>query len=163
MDQLRSIFGEGSDLSISQMALRGVVVLVLTLAMIRLAGRRAFGQHSPFDACLTVLLGSILGRCVVGASPFWPTIATGVVLALCHRAMAMLAIRSVMFDRWINGRPRVLARDGELNRGEMARALVIEADLRQAVRENALSDDLAEVHAVILERNGSLSVVREPA
>jgi uncharacterized membrane protein YcaP (DUF421 family) len=40
---------------------------------------------------------------------------------------------------------------------------VIEADLRQAVRENALSDDLAEVHAVILERNGSLSVVREPA
>jgi uncharacterized membrane protein YcaP (DUF421 family) len=118
MDQLRSIFGEGSDLSISQMALRGVVVLVLTLAMIRLAGRRAFGQHSPFDACLTVLLGSILARCVVGASPFWPTIATGVVLALCHRAMAMLAIRSVKFDRWINGRPRVLARDGELNRAK---------------------------------------------
>ena len=163
MDQLRSIFGEGSDLSISQMALRGVVVLVLTLAMIRLAGRRAFGQHSPFDACLTVLLGSILARCVVGASPFWPTIATGLVLALCHRAMAMLAIRSDLFDRWISGQPRVLARDGKLIRDEMARALVIEADLRQAVRENALSDDLAKVHTVILERDGSLSVVRESA
>lgn len=163
MDQLRSIFGEGSDLSISQMTLRGVVVLCLTLAMIRLAGRRAFGQHSPFDACLTVLLGSILARCVVGASPFWPTIATGVVLAFCHRVMAMLAIRSSVFDRWINGRPRVLARDGDLMRDEMARALVIEADLRQAVRENALSDDLGAVHAVILERNGSLSVVRNSA
>ena len=161
MDQLRSIFGEGSDLSISQMALRGVVVLVLTLVMIRIAGRRSFGQHSPFDACLTVLLGSILARCVVGASPFWPTIGTGVALALSHRVMAMLTIRSLVLDRWINGQPRTLARDGTLSRGEMARALVTEADLRQAVRENALADDLAAVHAVILERNGSLSVVQQ--
>lgn len=65
-----------------------------------------------------------------------------------------------MLDHWIHGQPRLLARDGELIPHEMGHALVSEADVTQAVRERALADSLAGIHAVFLERNGSLSVVR---
>jgi uncharacterized membrane protein YcaP (DUF421 family) len=70
---LRDLFGEGTDLGPLQMALRALAVFVLALAMIRTAGRRSIGQHRPFDACTTVLLGAVLSRAVVGASPFRAT------------------------------------------------------------------------------------------
>ena len=70
MDVIRLLFGDGTELTTWQMADRALVTFVLALAMIRLAGRRSFGQRSPFDACTTVLLGAVLSRAVVGASPF---------------------------------------------------------------------------------------------
>src|SRR3954453_23269707 len=112
---LADLFGTGSDLTATQMALRGVVVSVLTLIMFRVSGRRSLGQRTAFDACITVLLGSILGRGVVGASPFWPTVATGAALVVLHRLMAMLASRVRTFDVLINGHPRLLFADGQLH------------------------------------------------
>src|ERR1700759_5225919 len=96
-DAIQWIFGEGSHLEIHQMAARAVVVFFFTLLMIRAAGRRSFGQSSPFDACATVLLGAVLSRAVVGASPFWPTMAAGAALALLHRFLARACIRW----RWV--------------------------------------------------------------
>lgn len=84
-DFIDVLFGNGDQLSALQMALRAAVASVLTLAMIRVAGRRSLGQQRPFDACISVLLGLVLSRAVVGASPFWPTMAAGAALVLLHR------------------------------------------------------------------------------
>jgi len=66
IELIHLVFGEGSDLEIWQMSMRGAVVFVVALVLIRASGRRSFGQHSPFDACITVLLGAVLSRAVVG-------------------------------------------------------------------------------------------------
>src|SRR5579862_9709819 len=98
---LATLWGSGADLNAVQMSVRGVVVFALFL--FRISGRRSLSQHSPFDACITVLLGAILSRCVVGASPFLPTIASGAALVLLHRAVAMLSVRFRRFDVLVNG------------------------------------------------------------
>lgn len=157
-DMLSEIFGTGTDLSLSQMVLRGVVVFVLTLVMIRISGRRSLGQHSPFDACITVLLGAVLARGVVGASPFAPTIATGAALVLVHRAIAMLSCRLAWFGNLVNGSPRTLVFEGRVNAGALRKALVSHADLMQALREHSVPEDLSAVRQIVLERNGVLSV-----
>ena len=69
-DLMKLTFGEGTDLQSWQMTKRGVVVFGIAFGLIRASGRRSFGQHSPSDACVTVLLGAVLSRAVVGASPF---------------------------------------------------------------------------------------------
>src|ERR1700712_4607696 len=97
-DLAQVLFGEGSDLDVLQMALRSAVVFVLALAMIRVSGRRSFGQRRPFDACTTVLLGGVLSRAVVGASPFWPTMAAGAVIVVLHRLVAMASLRWPRFE-----------------------------------------------------------------
>ena len=71
MDLIATIFGEGSELTNWQMAARAVVIFFTTLLLIRVSGRRSFGQRTPFDAATTVLLGAVLSRGVVGASPFY--------------------------------------------------------------------------------------------
>ena len=157
---LSDLFGMGTELSALQMATRGVVVFAFTLLMIRISGRRSLGQHSPFDACITVLLGAILARGVVGASPFWPTIATGGALVLLHRVIAMISSRVAGFDVLVNGRPRTLLAEGSIDRAAMRKALVSGADPSQALREHSVPDNPALAREIVLERNGVISVLK---
>jgi uncharacterized membrane protein YcaP (DUF421 family) len=157
---LAELFGQGINLTAGQMTARGVVVFALTLLMIRISGRRSLGQHSAFDVCITVLLGSILSRCVVGASPFWPTVATGAALVLLHRAIAMLSVRLPRFDVLVNGRPRTLVTEGRVSEAALRKALVSRADLLQALREHSVPEDLALARQIVLERNGVISVLK---
>ena len=158
MDWLDTLFGSGSDLDALQMSARGLVIFLATLLLIRVAGRRSFGQRSSFDTCIMVLLGSTLSRAVVGASPFLPTLASGAVMVLLHRVAAMLALYSPICDRIVNGSPRVLFEQGHVDENQMRKGLISRPDLEEAVRKKLGESDLTKVKRVVLERNGELTV-----
>lgn len=157
---LQFLFGEGSNLLIHQMVARALAVFFLTLILLRVSGRRSFGLRKPFDMCITVLLGAVLSRAVVGASPFLPTMAAGASLVLVHRVLAMLAVRFPRVDIALNGECRTLFRDGELNAVAMRKGLVCRHDLMQAMRQNVHSEDLASIRKAVLERNGTITILR---
>jgi uncharacterized membrane protein YcaP (DUF421 family) len=163
MNWLSTAFGSGAELDALQMSARGVAVFLLTLLMIRLAGRRSFGQRSSFDTCVMVLLGSVLSRAVVGASPFFPTIAAGVAMVLLHRATAMISLTSPVIDRMINGSPRVLFENGELCRSQLRKGEISILDIEAAVRKKCGDTNLSEVERIVLERNGELTVISHTA
>jgi uncharacterized membrane protein YcaP (DUF421 family) len=153
------LFGHGAMLAPWQMAARAVVFFFIALVLIRASGRRSFGQHSPFDACITVLLGAVLSRAVVGASPFWSTVAAGAALVAVHRLVALASTRWSRFDDLFNGREIVLLRAGQLDPGAMRAALVSRANLDEAVRREVGDTDLARVELAVLERDGKITVV----
>ena len=156
---IQLVFGEGVDLAVWQMSARAAVVFALALALIRASGRRSFGQHSPFDACITVLLGAVLSRAVVGASPFLPTIAASVVLVLVHRAVALASTRWSRFDDLVNGREIELVRDGQVDAAAMRRALLAQSNLQEAIRQSIGDKKVADVALAILERDGKVTVL----
>jgi len=152
-----TLFGEGSDLDVLQMSMRALAVFVLTLAMIRVSGRRSVGQHRAFDACTTVLLGAILSRAVVGASPFWPVMAAGAVIVLLHRIIALASLRWPWFEALVSGDKRELVRRGRRDDGQMRKALVTTRDLDEAVRKKS-GDERSPVDRAILERDGHITI-----
>lgn len=154
------IFGQGTQLETWQMAARAIAVFVIALVLIRASGRRSFGQHSPFDACITVLLGAVLSRAVVGASPFWSTVAGGAALVVLHRAVALGSVRWRRFEDLVEGREIVLVRDGQIDQDNMRKALVSRQNLEEAMRQQIGNAGLAEVGCAILERDGKLTVIR---
>ncbi|MFL6627076.1 MAG: DUF421 domain-containing protein [Burkholderiaceae bacterium] len=157
MSALRDLFGEGTDLDPLQMALRALAVFVLALVMIRAAGRRAIGQHRSFDACNTVLLGAVLSRAVVGASPFWATMAAGLTIVVLHRIVAMASVRWPWFETLVSGDKRVLVRDGRRDDTEMRKALITARDMDEAVRRRS-GDETVPVEGAVLERDGRITV-----
>ena len=159
MEWVAWLFGEGSDLEIWQMAARAMVMFFIALLLIRASGRRSFGQHTPFDACVTVLLGAVLSRAVVGASPFLATVAAGAALVLIHRAMSIATARWPRFEDMVSGREVVIIRDGLLDRQAMLNALLTERNLREAVRQKLGSSDFSGVALAILERDGKITVI----
>jgi uncharacterized membrane protein YcaP (DUF421 family) len=159
MEALLWLFGEGEDLASWQMAARGVVMFFIALLLIRLSGRRSFGQHNAFDACLTVMLGAILSRAVVGVSPFWATVCGGLALAVVHRLVALASCHWAGFDRLVSGGTRELLRDGRPDRQALRRSLITDRDMSDAIRQQTRQEDWAQVHRAVLERDGQITVI----
>jgi uncharacterized membrane protein YcaP (DUF421 family) len=161
MDILKTLFGEGRDLNILQMCDRGIVVFIIALILIRISGRRSFGLRTPLDNIISILLGSILSRTVVGVSPFVPVIIACLVIVCFHRALGWLVVRHANIGHWIEGKRIVVFRDGRFIDDHLKRGLVNQEDVMQGVRKSALTEDMSKIDKIYLERNGEISAIKK--
>jgi uncharacterized membrane protein YcaP (DUF421 family) len=161
MDAIYLLFGQGRDLDPLQMSLRAIAVFVTALVMIRISGRRSFGQRSPFDSVVVILLGATLSRAIVGASPFIATVLASLVIVVCHRMLAWVCMRSNAMERLVGGVEREVYSDGAFNERELRAALMTKNDVRESVRQKLGSRSMDKAAAAILERNGEVSVIRK--
>lgn len=161
MQTLIQLFGKGEHLDTLQMTLRGAVAFIYSLVLIRLSGRRSFGLRNPMDNIIAILLGAILSRGVVGASPLLPVSASCLVVVLLHRSFGWLIVRYPWFSHLVEGNKIVLYKDGKLERKNLSRALLSEEDVMEGIRESAMTDDLSQIDKVYLERNGGISAIKK--
>src|SRR5918912_2908169 len=140
MDQIENLFRlvlglglEGKDLNMPQMALRAVVVYVVAVLIVRIGKKRFMGRSTAFDVILGIMLGSIVSRAVTGNAPFFPALVAASVLLAMHWLFSALAFRSHLFGKAIKGKPRVLVRDGTIDREAMRQAPISEHDLGEDV------------------------------
>ena len=143
-----------------QITIRGVVVFVFCVMLIRVLCRRAFGMHSYLDVALSVLIGSILSRTVTGNAPLGSTLAGTVAIACCYWILVHLAQRYHAVGWLMKGEPWTLVRDGKIDAHAMRAVGVSVADLEEATRQAHLTD-LHQVRTAILERSGRISVLAE--
>ena len=161
MENISRYFGSGDVLTPSQMALRASVVFLIAIVLLRISGRRSFGLHMPIDNVISILLGAILSRGVVGASPFWSTIAASLALVCLHRIFGMLAIYNKTFDLFVKGKEKIVYDNGEFNIQNMHRCMLTHEDLMEGVRAASHSDSLENIRTVYVERDGKISVVKK--
>jgi uncharacterized membrane protein YcaP (DUF421 family) len=161
MNLLIQIFGEGKDLNALQMSSRGVVMFFIALILIRVSGRRSFGVRSPLDNIITISLGAVMSRAIVGASDFVPVVVCCFVIVLLHRLFGRLIAGSKAFGRFIEGEKMLLYENGEFLKANMKKALVCQEDLMQGVRKSALTEDMSKIDKVYMERNGEISSIKK--
>jgi uncharacterized membrane protein YcaP (DUF421 family) len=161
-DWLEALFGSTpEDLTPLQMSLRAMLIFLICLCLIRFCGRRAFGMHTAFDNVVAVLLGAVLSRAVVGASPFVATIAAGAAIVVIHRFTAWLGMRSHLIGKLVKGEVGVLYENGRVNNETMRKHRISERDLMEGVRLSANVDSLDEIEKIYVERNGKISVIKK--
>ena len=161
METLEYIFGTGKDLTWYQMALRAFITFFIVLALIRLAGMRSIGKKSAFDTVITIMLGAVLSRVIVGASAFFPTVAGGVVIVLIHRLVAWISMNHTRIEKVVKGEQRQLYSNGEINWKNMKRSSVSKRDLIESVRLQANVKTLEEIEEAYMESNGEISVIKK--
>jgi uncharacterized membrane protein YcaP (DUF421 family) len=161
MELLLKIFGEGKDLNALQMSCRGIVIFFVALILIRISGRRSFGVRSPLDNIITISLGAIMSRAVVGASEFVPVIVCCFVIVLMHRLVGWLIASNKHFGGFIEGQKILLFDNDQFLDENMKRALVCKEDIMQGVRKSALTEDMEKIDKVFIERNGDISAIRK--
>jgi uncharacterized membrane protein YcaP (DUF421 family) len=152
---------EPKDLTFVQISLRGIIVFLATLAMIRLGHKRSLSHKTPFDAVLLVILASVLSRAINGSAAFFATIGGGLVLVLLHRAFAHLAYYSHGFGILVKGKPDTIVRDGQCDFQMMRRNHISTHDLEEDMRLDAHIDDLSRVRLARVERSGDISFIKK--
>ena len=162
-DATNSILGLNTapqNLTFSQISLRGVVVFVAALVIVRLGDKRFLSKKTAFDAILGFILASMLARAVNGTASFLPTLGAGFVLVGLHRAMGFFARDSHRFGNLVKGRSDAVIKDGVVQVQALRRNNLSEHDLAEDLRLNGNVQDPKMVKEAHYERNGQISVVK---
>lgn len=142
-----------------EFVLRAVVVYVVVLGMVRLGGKRALGQITPFDVLLIVLLGNAVQNALLGTDT---SLGGGLLLAatliLLNYGVGWLTTRSRRMERMIEGEPVVIARDGRLLAAVLRRELVSTADFDAALRQQGCVR-VEDVELALLETTGHITII----
>ncbi|TLX22558.1 DUF421 domain-containing protein [Thermomonas fusca] len=139
--------------------LRACAIYVLVMVLVRVSGKRAVGQFTPFDLVLLILIGNAVQNGINGGdnSLTGAGIMATTLIALNY-LVAWQTSRNRSVERWVEGEPVVLARDGKVFRQVLRRELVSHDDFAEALRMNNI-DDVGDVRLALLETNGRISVI----
>src|SRR2546429_9341272 len=88
---------EPKDLTFLHISLRGIIVFLATLIMIRLGHKRSLARKTAFDAVLIVILASVLSRAVNGSAAFFATLGGSFAIVRLHRLLAWVRFHSHRF------------------------------------------------------------------
>lgn len=138
------------------MTLGAYLAIVLVL---RLAGKRVLSKWNAFDFVVTVAFGSILASTILSSQPdLTKGIVAFTVLAFLQVAITFLSVRCRVFEKLVKASPKAVLLKGKFQHAAMEKERVTEGEVRAAVRAKGVGA-LEDVYAVILETDGSFSVI----
>lgn len=139
--------------------LRAAAIYVLVMVLVRVSGKRAVGQFTPFDLVTLILLGNAVQNGINGGdnSLTGAVVMAGTLIGLNY-AVAFLTSRFRAVEKVVEGEPVVLARHGKVFRHVLRRQLISKHDFEEALRMNEV-DDVADIELALMETNGHISVV----
>ena len=150
-------FDDWSD--IVRVLIVGTAAYVGLVALLRISGKRTLAKLNAFDLVVTVAFGSTLATILLSSDVSYAEGVTALILlAVLQFVAAMISSRLRLGRAVITARPTLLLHEGVIL-GERLREQRISPDeIRQAVRASG-AGSLADIAAVVLETDGSLSVI----
>ncbi|MGX5654565.1 DUF421 domain-containing protein [Geodermatophilus nigrescens] len=150
-------FDSWSDLG--RVAAVGAAAYVTVVVVLRFSGKRTLAKLNAFDLVVTVALGSTLATILLSSDVSWTEGALALVLlALLQWVVARVTTWRPGVRAVVTAEPTLLLRDGRVLGDALSRQRVTIDEVRQAVRATG-QGDLSAVAAVVLETDGTLSVV----
>ena len=159
---VRVFLGLGADpqtLSFTQISIRGIIVFIFTLVMMRISARRSLARRTVFDSVFLVILASVLARAINGSADLLPTIGGGFAMVIFHRFLAWIAFYSHWFGDLIKGPDPILIRNGETIHHSMRANHITRHDLEEDLRLDLHVEDLGGIQTARLERSGGISFI----
>jgi uncharacterized membrane protein YcaP (DUF421 family) len=144
-----------------RVAVIGTVVYVALIVSLRVTGKRTLSKWNAFDFIVTISLGSILASSFLSDSV---TLAEGVlavvVLIGLQFVITWLSVRFEWVVKLVKAEPTLLLDRGTMLQSALRAERVTESEVRAAVRFAGIAA-LEDVDAVVLETDGSFSVIKQ--
>jgi uncharacterized membrane protein YcaP (DUF421 family) len=137
----------------------GSVSYTAVVALLRASGKRTLGQLNAFDFIVTVAFGSTLATILLNSDvAFFEGLTALVLLVGLQFVIAWTSAHIPGARSAVTSRPVSLVVSGELQHAQLRRNRLSESEVLQAVRAAGFGD-LAGIAAVVLETNGTISVL----
>ncbi|HEX4166407.1 MAG TPA: YetF domain-containing protein [Bryobacteraceae bacterium] len=139
-------------------AIVGYFFLLLT---VRVLSRRPGAQMTLFEFVIVFLIGGIIILSTVG-DDHSETNSVCAVLTVCllHRLVSGLKQRFPTLQKLVDGTALVLIKDGQWQTRTMGRMRLQDTDVMAAARLKGVRN-LSDIKYAVLERNGSISIIRD--
>jgi uncharacterized membrane protein YcaP (DUF421 family) len=146
---------------IGRVLIVGVLAYTALVFLLRISGKRTLTKLNAFDLVVTVALGSTLATILLSKSV---ALAEGVtalaLLIFLQYLITWLSVRSPRFQSWIKAEPTLLVHRGRFLDSALQSQRVTREEILSALRDSG-QPKVDEILAVVLETDGTLSVVPE--
>lgn len=146
--------------SVGRVAGTTAMAYATLIFFLRLSGNRTLSKLNAFDLVVTVALGSTLATVILSkdVALMDGLLALALLIGLQY-AVAWFGVRAPAFYRLVKNEPTLLFYEGTFLEVALRRARITRDEVLAAVRSQGV-EGLTDLRAVVLETDGSLSVVR---
>lgn len=141
----------------------GVLAYISLVLFLRISGKRTLAKLNAFDLVVTVALGSTLSAILLQESIALAEGATALVLLIAMQYLVTFtSVRSTKIAKLVRSEPALLVRNGVFCDQAMRSQRITHDEAMSAVRASG-GRQLSEVECLVLESDGTLSVVLSDA
>ncbi|QOL47863.1 DUF421 domain-containing protein [Massilia litorea] len=148
------------DLAWWEFIVRGAVVYLALLLMVRVSGRRTVGQFTPFDLLVVMLLSEAVSNSLSGGDN---SLSGGLIIAATlialNTAVAWLSANSKRASVMLDGTAVLIGRDGQFFDKVVKRCRITESDLEQSLRSADCKRE--DMECAFLEADGEITIQKK--
>jgi uncharacterized membrane protein YcaP (DUF421 family) len=140
--------------------IRGAIIYLVMLVIIRISGRRTMAEATPFDFVLLLIVAETTQQALLG-DDFSITNAVVLIVTLFGIDIALSYVK-----RWfpavatvIDGKPTLLVSNGEIDQRALAKARMDVTDILQAARSQHGLERMDQVKHAVLETDSGISII----
>lgn len=140
--------------------LRGAAIYFIVLVIVRISGRRALSEMTPFDLVLVLIIAETTQQALLG-DDFSITNATILIVTFFAIDIGL----SYLKEYWppaakvIDGRPTLLIANGKPDERALKRARVAIDDVLVSARTSHGLERIDQVKHAVLETDGKISII----
>lgn len=140
--------------------LRGAGIYIIILVIVRISGRRALSQMTPFDLVLLLIVAETTQQALLG-DDFSLANAAVLIVTLFTLDIGLSYIKEYWpaFEKVMDGRPTLLIGDGRQDARALSRSRVALDDVLMAARKQHGLERLDQIKHAILETDGTISII----
>lgn len=138
---------------------RTIISFIFVMVVVRWTGKRSIANLAPFDLAMVIMIGEVAAIPVADLKvDFLHGLLPVALIGGLHVIVTTLNLHWKAFERFTEGNPTLLVKDGRILRKNLLKERVSEADLLTALRHKEV-DDLSEVKEAWIEHAGGISVI----
>lgn len=137
--------------------LRGMIITLYAIILFRANSARLFGNHSPLDFIIYIILGAILGEAIVNNIPLLPSMIVCAVIIAIYRFLAYLSFKSHWIGTYVKGDKICIIRNGKYIEKNIRSCRLTPHDILQALRIQHGMEKITSIKEATLERSGQIS------
>jgi uncharacterized membrane protein YcaP (DUF421 family) len=140
--------------------IRGAVIYVVLLVIVRLSGRRTLAQMTAFDLVLVLICAETTQQALL-ADDFSITNAVILIVTLFTLDIGLSYVKEhwPLAEKVLDGVPTILVNDGKPDERALKRSRVDVDDIMQAAREKQGLERLDQIKFAVLEAGGDITIV----
>jgi uncharacterized membrane protein YcaP (DUF421 family) len=149
-------------IGIGELLLRVSIVYAFLFALMRLIGKKHVGEMAPFDLVVLLILSECVQNALIGEDKSLTAGvgAAGILFGL-SQLVGYVAWRNKRAARLLEGTPKILVRNGLVNKDVLAREQITRSELLEALRRQGCTS-LVNVRFAVLENDGEITVGVRP-
>ena len=141
-----------------ELVIRGLIVYLFLIALLRLTGKRQIGEFSPLDLILLLILSNAVQNSMsAGDNSLIGGLISATTLVGINYLVNLLMFKNKKFEAILEGGPQVLISQGKIFEEVMNDAKLTRLELDSTLRLAGYFE-LKKVKLAILENNGRVSV-----